>query len=162
MDSETDYLKELHYLGITARLKRLSDSMTYSIRALYKSRNLDIEPSWHLVFLILQEKGSFTMTEIALSFNYSQAAITKMLAKMAKAGYLDFVPNEKDNRKKQVILSEKAKQALPEFEKVWDAGKKVIAEMLQENAAFSEALTNFENQNRQGSFKDRVAKKLDS
>ena len=32
-----DFLKELEYLGITARLKRLSDAMSYSIKSLYKS-----------------------------------------------------------------------------------------------------------------------------
>ena len=73
-----DFLKELGYLGLIARLKRLSDSMLYSIRDLYKLEDIDIEPNWHLVFLILKKHKTRTMTEIAESFHLSQAAIVKI------------------------------------------------------------------------------------
>jgi len=60
-----DFLKELGHLGLIARLKRLSDSMLYSIRDLYKIKSVDIEPNWHLVFLTLKKHKMRTMTEIA-------------------------------------------------------------------------------------------------
>ncbi len=42
---EQDFLKELEFLGVTARIKRLSDSLFYSIKGLYASENIDLEPS---------------------------------------------------------------------------------------------------------------------
>ena len=47
---ENDFLGELKYLGITARLKRLSDNISTNIKELYKEKDLDIKPSWHLIF----------------------------------------------------------------------------------------------------------------
>lgn len=53
---ETDFLVGLEYLGVTARIKRLSDTFFYSIKELYKQLGITIEPSWHLVFLILKDQ----------------------------------------------------------------------------------------------------------
>lgn len=47
---EIDFLVGLEYLGVTARIKRLSDTFFYSIKELYKQLGITIEPSWHLVF----------------------------------------------------------------------------------------------------------------
>ena len=52
---EEDFLIEMDYAGLTARLKRLSDAFVYSTKEFYKSIDLDIEPNWHMIFLILQK-----------------------------------------------------------------------------------------------------------
>ena len=114
-----DFLKELEYLGITARLKRLSDAMSYSIKSLYKQEGFDIEPSWHLILLYLKEHEYSTMTEVAEAFNYSQAAITKMMKKMVSRGYLILKSDPSDSRKKLLALSRKAHQSFPAFERIW-------------------------------------------
>ena len=86
---KNDFLKELGHLGLIARLKRSSDAILYSIREMYKSENLDIEPNWHLVFLILKKHETRTMTEIAEAFQLSQPAIVKIINKMKEKGYID-------------------------------------------------------------------------
>jgi len=94
---KNDFLKELGYLGIIARLKRVSDSIFYSIREVYKLENMDIEPNWHLVFLILKKHKTRTMTEIAESFHLSQPAIVKIINKMRNKGYIDIIENDNCN-----------------------------------------------------------------
>ena len=62
-----DYLGAMKHLGLTARIKRLNDALNYGIKDLYKSEGLDIEPSWHLVLLLLKkEKKIFMSSEIIL------------------------------------------------------------------------------------------------
>jgi len=155
-----DFFKELGYLGLIARLKRLSDSILYSIRDLYKLENIDIEPNWHLVFLILKKHKTRTMSEIAESFHLSQPAIVKIINKMKKKGYIDIVKDTYDNRKRQLQLSQKAVSELPRFEKIWHAGQESIKEILEANQAFLDLLENFEQQIGQKSFKERVLKHL--
>lgn len=155
-----DFLRELGHLGVTARLKRLSDSISYSIRYLYQEQGLDIEPSWHLIFLLLEEQETSTMTEIATALQYSQAAITKILGKMKAKGYLEFSMDPADQRRKLIRLSAKAQERLPQFKKVWAAGQQSIAEMLEGNRAFLQGLTAFENQQQQLAFANRTLKKL--
>ncbi len=126
---DKDYLKELEYLGLIARLKRLSDNMLYSIRDMYSLKGFEIEPNWHLVFLLLKKHKTRTMTEISDSLGISQPAVVKIINKMKKKGYLEVIVDDKDSRKKQLTLSKKAKKELPDFEKVWDCGQATIQEL---------------------------------
>lgn len=153
---ENDFLKELEYLGITARLKRISDSLSYNIRDLYETEGVDIEPGWHLVFLILQKHGTLTMTELADAFELSQPAVTKMIGRMKSKGYINIRPGSTDSRKKQLVLSEKALNELPRFQKVWDAGQRSVKEMLHGNNEFLRALEKFEQQLKYKPFKARA------
>ena len=153
-------MKELEYLGISARLKRLSDAMSYSIKSLYKQEGLDIEPSWHLVLLYLKEHQSATMTEVADAFNYSQPAITKMMKKMVNRGYLLQKMDPSDSRKKLLSLSQKALQELPKFERIWEAGQNAIRKMLMENEAFLSGLEEMELAHQKVNFQERVYQEL--
>lgn len=155
-----DLLRELGHLGITARLKRLSDSISYSIRKLYQARGIDIEPSWHLIFLLLEQEGTSTMTDIADTMQYSQAAVTKIIKKMEGKGYLKLATDPGDQRRKLIQLTPKAKRKLPQFKAIWQAGQAVIAEMLDGNEAFLVGLTHFENQQKQSEFSERVLLRL--
>ena len=157
---KNDFLKELGYLGLIARLKRLSDSILYSIRDLYKSEDIDIEPNWHLVFLILKKHKTRTITEIAEAFQLSQPAVVKIINKMKKKGYIDIINDANDNRKRHLKLSQKAISQLPFFEKIWNGGQESIKEMLQENEAFLELLEKLEQQLENKSFKERVLNHL--
>ena len=157
---KNDFLKELGYLVLIARLKRLSDSMLYSIRDLYKLKSIDIEPNWHLVFLILKKHKTRTMTEIAESFQLSQPAIVKIIDKMKKKGYIDIINDTNDNRKRQLQLSKKAISELPFFEKIWNAGQESIREMLEENEEFLNLLEKMEQHLDNKSFKERVLNRL--
>ncbi len=157
---DQDYLKELEHLGLIARLKRLSDNMLYSIRDMYKLKGFEIEPNWHLVFLILKKHKTSTMTQIADSLGLSQPAVVKMINKMKKNGYLEVVVDTNDSRKKLLRLSKKAKKQLPTFEKVWAGGQATIADLLEKNRTFTKQLDNIERQLEEKSFKDRVLEKL--
>ena len=153
---ENDFLKDLGFLGVTARLKRLSDKLSYSIKELYSENLIDIEPSWHLVFLLLKKKKQSTMTEIAESLHLSQPAMTKMINRMSKKNYIEVIRDSNDKRKKILQLSSKAKRELPRFEVIWAAGENSIREILKANLAFLDSLAEFEEQIDSKSFKDRA------
>ncbi|MEQ9232394.1 MAG: MarR family transcriptional regulator [Cyclobacteriaceae bacterium] len=155
-----DYLKEIGEIGLIARLKRVSDNMLYSIRDLYKIKGFDIEPNWHLVLLQLKKYKTRTMTEISDSLGLSQPAVVKMINKMKKNGYIEIISDKVDSRKKQISLSEKAKEKLPELERVWKGGKATIEGLLLKNKTFVKQLENIENQLSEKSFKDRVLSNL--
>ena len=156
---ENDFLK-LGYLGLITRLKRLSDSMLYSIRDLYKLKGIDIEPNWHLVFLILKKHQTRTMTEIAESFHLSQPAIVKIIDKMKKRGYIDIINDTNDNRKRQLLLSQKAIKDLPMFENIWAAGQESIKEMLEKDEIFLDRIEKLEQHLENNNFKERVLNHL--
>ena len=157
---EKDFLKELGYLGVTARIKRLSDALFYSIKELYDQQRIDIEPSWHLVLLALKQNEQVTMLDLSKWLNLSKPAITKMVNKMQRMGYVDFTSDQNDQRKKIVQLSAKAEKELPKLERIWNAGQKTVEQMLENNPLFLEALSDFEKQQTEQSFSERAIKRL--
>ena len=151
-----DFLVELAHLGVTARIRRLGESFLYNIKELYQYANIDIEPSWHLVFLKLEEEKEISMNELSQNLNISKAAITKMIKRMQDKGYVKVISSSSDGRMKMLQLSKKAKERLPEFKLVWDAGRKAIAELLIANESFMESLEKIEIQNEAESFSERA------
>ena len=156
-----DFLKEIEYLGITARIKRLNDALTYSIKDLYKSQGMDIEPSWHLIFLLLKKNKQLSLVELSKQMQISQPAITKVIKKMIAKGYVKQMTSSSDHRVKIIELTTKSHQAFPKWEKVWDAGQKSIAQILEDNKAFLNALTKFENQQSNQSLSERAQQLLE-
>jgi MarR family transcriptional repressor of emrRAB len=134
--------------------------MSYDIRELYKSLGMDIEPSWHLVFLKLKEAGKCTMSDLAEAFQLSLPAMTKMITRMKRKGYVKLSQDRRDLRRKIVQLSNKAEKLLPEFEKVWEAGQAPIHIALRDNPEFLIALERFEATMKEKSFRVRVLGQL--
>jgi DNA-binding MarR family transcriptional regulator len=128
-----DFLIEMGYPGLTARLKRLNDQFVYQTKEFYKTKGLDIEPNWHMIFLLLIENEKMTVMEIAQRLNLSHPGIVKLIDKMKKKGYINSTRDLEDHRKFQLKLSKKAIKALPELQEYWKAGNKVIEEMLNCN-----------------------------
>ena len=155
-----DFLAELGYSGFSARLKRISDLLLYSTRDLYKSLDLEIEPNWHLIFLLLKREESLSVTEIASRLQFSHPAVIKMVKKMKERGYLFSVADGIDARKQLLSLTRKAKSDLPKFEKIWDTIQSVIEELLGDENVLFQNLRLLEKNIKEKSIKERAKAKL--
>lgn len=155
-----DFLKELDFLGVTARIKRLNDSFNHGIRELYRSQGLDIEPSWHLVLIIIKNEGSVNLVEVANRLHISQPAVTKLVNNIIDKGYIEKMNDPQDSRAKRIKLSDTGKKEFPKWETVWEAGQKAVREMLQENVHFITSLTLLEEANSVEAFQDRAKSHL--
>jgi DNA-binding MarR family transcriptional regulator len=130
---ERDFLQSLKFIGFTARIKRLSDGLLYDAIKVYKNSDVDIEPNWHLVFLLLKEKEKLTVTEIAKELGFSHPAIIKIIKKMRENDYLEAISDEKDHRKTYLQLSKKSINELPKLEENWNQIQSVIKEFVDED-----------------------------
>ncbi len=140
---DKDFLQSLKHRGFTARIKRLGDTMLYDSKKYYLNSDLDIEPNFHIVFLLLKEEKELTVTEIAKRLKFSHPAIIKITKKMKVKGYLESLPDASDNRKTILRLSNKGLKQLPIFEKEWNAFGEVIKEVVDES--FLRKLAKIEN-----------------
>lgn len=123
---QEDFLSELQYAGFTARIKRLSDQLLYSARKVYENLEMDIEPNWHLIFLILKREKALTVTEIASQLGFSHPGVIKIVKKMRNSGYLQSIPDENDSRKQLIQLTTKGTAALPALEQKWNEIQQTI------------------------------------
>lgn len=113
------YLENLGQNGFTARIKRISELLIYDARKIYKSLNLEIEPNWHLVFLLLKREKQLTVTQIAQQLNFSHPAIIKIVKQMKKKGYLQSTTDSNDARRQLLQLTKKSEKELPVLEREW-------------------------------------------
>lgn len=157
---KNDFLVEMGYPGLTGRLKRLSDMFVYQTKEFYRSKNVEIEPNWHMIFLLLQKYNRLTVTEISEVLHLSHPAIVKLINKMKKKGYIQALQDKNDSRKYQLTLSEKAKTELSELEKLWQAGSQALEEMLNHNTNLLEELEVVELNMSESDFKERMEKIL--
>lgn len=155
MNKMKDFLADLDLVGFTSRIKRLSDDILYSTRDYYKSQDLDIEPNWHLIFLLLEEK-SMTLTEISEELRISHPACVKIINKMKKIGYILAKPDQEDSRKQILELTEKSRIMLPEYHKHWNAGIATIHEITADCNNILEELQKIEKRLSEGSYKIRT------
>ncbi len=117
-----DFLEELGFLAISSRLKRVSDRMIHSGREMYKQLQLDIEPNWYMILLLLKKSGPMAVTEVAKRLGLSHPSVIAIINKMKAAGYLIGTSNEKDRRSQLLELTGKASKELPRLEAIWQAG----------------------------------------
>ncbi|RXG12473.1 DNA-binding MarR family transcriptional regulator [Leeuwenhoekiella aestuarii] len=155
-----DFLIEMGYAGLTGRLKRLSDAFIYQTRDFYREHESDIEPNWHMIFMLLQKNEKMTVTQIADTLQLSHPAIVKLINKMKKRGYVDAEIDSQDNRKYQLMLSQKAKQKLPVLQEYWTAGEKALEELLGFNTRLLDEIQKLEDCMAEADFRTRMDKLL--
>lgn len=151
-----DFLKELEFVGFTARIKRISDSFMYDARKVYEDLGIGIEPNWHLIFLLLKKENQLTVTQIAQKLQFSHPAIIKITKKMKEKGYLVRIADTKDSRKQLLQLSEKGLKELPLFEKEWDKIERIIKEFVDQD--FLDKLQGIEEKLNESGLFDRYKK----
>ncbi|MFY0599091.1 MAG: winged helix-turn-helix transcriptional regulator [Cyclobacteriaceae bacterium] len=156
-----DFATELGCLGFTMRLKRLSDALIHDGRKMYKELGIDIEPNWYIVFRLIKRNGEMSVTEIADAIRLAHPSVISITNKMMKADYLYSTPCSLDNRRRVLNLTEKAKNKLPELEKIWDAGERGIIEALKDTDAMQMLITLEERFTNKG-FKDRTLEELNN
>jgi MarR family transcriptional repressor of emrRAB len=157
---QNDFLIELQLVGLTSRLKRLTDNILYSTKDFYKAVGVDIEPNWHLIFLLLKKHEELTVTEISERLQMSHPAIVKIVRNMKAKEYVETKTDTSDSRKQLLYLTDKAKLALPQLEKCWEACILTMNELLEGNELFLKNLELIEEKIGKKSYKERTLNNL--
>ena len=123
-----DFIDYLKYYGLTARIKRLSDNLNTEARKIYHYLGYDIEPNWHLIFLLLKKEEELSVTEIANRLKLSHPAIVKIIKRMKELDYVVSFQDKNDSRKHLLSLSSKSKEKLPQFEIEWKKIQDIVKE----------------------------------
>ena len=139
---EKDFLQKLEFVGFTARMKRISDSLMYDARRIYDDLDIGIEPNWHLIFLLLKKEKQLTVTQVALELGFSHPAIIKITKKMENKGFIERIPDSRDSRKQLLQLTSKSKSELSRFEEEWSKIEQVIKDIVDHD--FLEKLSEIE------------------
>lgn len=155
---DQDFIKELGYKALDSRLKRISDRMSHDVRKFYKELNIDVEPNWYLVFMLLQKNKEMSIIDIAEPLGYSHPSVVAIVKKMAEKNYLHIRKDSTDKRKQMVSLTEKAQNMLPQLEQIWDSCENAILQVLSDDLGILAYLDGIDSQLKNESFHDRFKK----
>lgn len=155
-----DLVKHLGYANLDTRLKRISDKMSHSLRAMYRELGMDTEPNWYLVLWIVNEHPNVSVMEIATRLKFTHQSVITMTNKMITKGYLISEKDAVDKRKTIFKLTKKADDNLPLFTQIWEIGKKVTLELLDQNTEIMDHLEQLESNLEHVTFGQRIADEL--
>ncbi|AQX02610.1 MarR family transcriptional regulator [Elizabethkingia anophelis] len=150
-----DFIKTLGYKAFDSRLKRISDRMSHDVRKLYKEIDIDIEPNWYLIFMLLQNRGEISIADIAESLGYSHPSVVVIVKKMSEKDYLHMQKDKDDKRKQLVSLSSKATEILPELELIWQSCESAILKLLSDDLSIFSFLDDIDAELKANSFYNR-------
>lgn len=156
-----DFIKELGYLGVTTRLKRISDALMHDGRRMYNALGIDIEPNWFVIFELLKAHGPLGVTEIAERIRMAHPSVITIVNKMIEAGYLVSGKDDQDSRKRVLALSDRSMKMLPKYEKIWKEGEQVMIELLESHDALG-FISSLEEKLFSKGFKERMLEKIES
>lgn len=159
---DNDLVKQLGYANLDTRLKRISDKMSHSLRAMYRDLDMDTEPNWYLVLWIVNNQPNVSVMEIAKRLKFTHQSVMTMTNKMINKGYLKSEKDFIDKRRTIFKLTQKAEDSLPLFTQIWEIGKKVTLELLNENTEIMKHLEQLEINLEKASFGERIANELSS
>ena len=127
-----EHLSSLGALALAARMKRISDAMVQEARGLYRQLDLDVEPNWYLVFLLLEDGAARSVGELATALGFAHPSVLALTGRMVERGLLDATGDPRDGRVTLLRLTARGVKALQQARPVWDASRRGIEGMLAE------------------------------
>ncbi|MGY4397434.1 DNA-binding MarR family transcriptional regulator [Sphingomonas sp. UYAg733] len=115
-----DVLKEMGYLFLGSRLKRLAERMQADVASIAERAGLAIQPSQYPILVALDRFGTLTVGALAGKLGLSQPAITRNLAKLVELGLIETITTPGDQRRRSLSLTDAGHDALARSKReVW-------------------------------------------
>jgi ribosomal protein S18 acetylase RimI-like enzyme/predicted transcriptional regulator len=127
-----DFIKELGYLAIASRMKRMTDRFMRGGSQAYKSLEIDFEPRWFTVFYLLYTQDApLSISEIAGSLNISHPAVIQTTQMLIKKGLVRSFQDSQDRRIRRVAITGKGKELVNSLIPVWNDFETATLELFE-------------------------------
>ena len=100
-----DILRDVGYLGLASRLKRLADKLQADAVSVFDTRGYPIQTTHFPLIAALEANGPLSVNAAVEATGVSQPAITRIHNALQKMGLTDTRPIEGDNRQKEIFLT---------------------------------------------------------
>ncbi len=125
-----DFVKELGYLAIASRMKRLTDRFMRDGSEVYKSLNVDFEPRWFTVFyLIYTQDSPLSISEIASSLKISHPAVIQTTQILIKKRLIKSFQDVHDRRIRRLAITRKGKELVNFLIPIWNDFETATSEL---------------------------------
>jgi ribosomal protein S18 acetylase RimI-like enzyme/predicted transcriptional regulator len=127
-----DFIKELGYLAIASRMKRLTDRFMRGGGEVYKSLNIDFEPRWFIVFYLIYTRDSpLSISEISSSLKVSHPAVIQITQMLIKKGLITSFQDSQDRRIRRLDITKKGKKLVNDLIPIWNDFETATSELFE-------------------------------
>ena len=127
-----DFVKELGYLAVASRMKRLTDRFMRGGSQAYKSLSIDFEPRWFTVFyLIYTQDAPLSISEIANSLKISHPAVIQTTHMLIKKELIQSFPDSQDRRIRRLAITGKGKELVNFLIPIWNDFETATSELFE-------------------------------
>ncbi len=133
MIMKIDFFNNVGIMGISTRLRMLSEQMSKDTDKIYELYRVDLKPKWFPVFYVLSENEEKSITEIAIEIGHSHPSVSKTVSEMVKKKILLEKKDKNDARKNNIVLSSKGKQIANQIQDQYIDVRKAVEETLRQS-----------------------------
>ncbi|MEO6607151.1 MAG: MarR family transcriptional regulator [Aestuariivirga sp.] len=157
-----DVVKELGYLTLGSRLKRLGERMQADVSRLIKREGQNVHAGLMPTLGILAERGPTTVGDLAMALGIAQPGVTRMLVQLKQQKLVTSGKTGKDQRQRLIALTEAGQHVIDATrDEVWPRIERALAEVCKGlDGPFIEQLAAIENALEKTPLDQRAAKKM--
>ncbi len=112
-----------------------------------KLKHLDIDRNYYALVIIASQDGNITQQELALLLGQDKVSIVRVVDYLSEKGYIKRIKKPDDLRKHRIMLTEKAKLAIPEIQESFKSINKLVMNGLSDLqvSEFAETISKIKN-----------------
>ena len=132
-DQSKDIVRDLGYLTLGSRLKRLGERLQSNTQRILDEHGLDVQAAQTVFLNAIERSGSLTVGELAESVGVSQPGATRTVGDLEDAGYVEIVQSSGDQRRKSVTLTLNGRRLVEHGRsKVWPLVERAVRDVCEE------------------------------
>jgi DNA-binding MarR family transcriptional regulator len=107
-----DVVKELGYLALGTRLKRLGERLQTQTQVLLEYANVELPPGHFPVLAALGRLGAMNVGELTEALGVSQPGVTRLLDRLEAEGLVQSTQSAGDRRVRTIALTKSGRQLI--------------------------------------------------
>src|SRR5882724_6484785 len=129
MDMVEDVVKELGYLTLGTRLKRLGERLQAQTQVLLELAEVDLPASHFPILAALDRLGAMNVGELTEAVGMSQPGVTRLLDKLETEGLVRSTQSAGDRRVRTIALTKSGRQLISRSQRtVWPMIEAAVAD----------------------------------
>ena len=124
-----DVVKELGYLALGTRLKRLGERLQAQTQVVLEQADIDLPASHFPLLAALDRLGALNVGELTEAIGVSQPGVTRLLDKLAAEGLVQSTQSVADKRVRTIELTKSGRQLVSRARRsVWPVVEAAVAD----------------------------------
>lgn len=101
-----DVVRELGYLCLGSRLKRIGERLQADVNRLSERAGLDVQAGQYPLLAAIDRNGPLTVGDLVEALGVSQPGVTRSVLRLIEMGLIEIERTDEDRRQKKVALTE--------------------------------------------------------